>query len=220
MTRTIRAVLRYTQSDLKWAVLLIVLLGLLGEGIAAIAVLSGEPEIAPQILLAMILALSCLVTLIFMAVYLSTQFMVFLSFSTTRRGLTLGLLLHGLRISGLQVALTVLWGTVDALARRAFLGEAALPWQWIPWPVWPLVLAGPMWVSLVVGAVFQRFGARGVGVLYLLFILSTTTINQWLHPVIAFFPTALWLPLLAAAVLLWATLTCLSVRWMQRATIR
>lgn len=86
MTRTIRAVLRYTQSDLKWAVLLIVLLGLLGEGIAAIAVLSGEPEIAPQILLAMILALSCLVTLIFMAVYLSTQFMVFLSFSTTRRG--------------------------------------------------------------------------------------------------------------------------------------
>ena len=45
MTRTIRAVLRYTQSDLKWAVLLIVLLGLLGEGIAAIAVLSGESEI-------------------------------------------------------------------------------------------------------------------------------------------------------------------------------
>ena len=220
MNRTVRAILRYTRGDLKWAALLVALLGLIGEGVAAVAVLSGESEIAPQILLAMILALSCLVTLIFMAVYLSTQFMVFLSFSTTRRGLTLGLLLHGLRISGLQIALTFLWGTLDALIRRALMGEAALPWQWMPWPIWPLVLVGPVWVSLFVGAVFQRFGVRGVGVLYLLFILSTTTINQWLHPLVAFFPTALWLPLLAAAAILCVVLTGLSVHWMGKATIR
>lgn len=220
MNRTIRAILRYTQGDLKWAVLLIALLVLIGEGIAAVAVLSGQPEIAPQIMLAIALSLSCLITMVFFAVYLSTQFMVFLSFSATRRGLVLGLLLHGLRMSLLQTAAFFLWGTLDALIRRALLGEAAFPWQWMPWPVWPLVLVAPVWLGLVVGAVFQRFGARGVGVLYLLFILSTTTINQWLHPLIAFFPADLWMPLLAAGLLLWVLLTGLSVHWMQRATIR
>lgn len=220
MNRTVRAILRYTRGDLKWAALLVVLLGLLGEGIAAVAVLSGEPDIAPQIMLAIALSLSCLITMVVFAVYLSTQFMVFLSFSATRRGLLLGLLLHALRISFLQVAAFFLWGTLDALIRRALMGEAALPWQWMPWPIWPLVLVGPVWVSLFVGAVFQRFGVRGVGVLYLLFILSTTTINQWLHPLVAIFPAALWLPLLAAAAILCVVLTGLSVHWMGKATIR
>lgn len=86
MNRTMRAVLHYTAEDLKWVLVVSLILGLLGEGLGLAATLLGEPEDAGKMVVGTMLAISFLVSMILSIVYLANQFTMFLSFSATRRG--------------------------------------------------------------------------------------------------------------------------------------
>lgn len=219
MNRTTRAVLRYTREDLKWILPVALFLGVLGEGLGLAALYLGEEENASQIVLGVLLAITFLISTIVSIVYLANQFNLLLSFSTTRQGLVAGILLHSLRISVLQTVIALVWGTLDTLARRALGGAYPLPWQWIPWPVWPLAVLLPVWTGLFLGGIIQRFGAKGFWCAYLVFLLSTTGISQWLHPVINVLRPLPWQIPAAVLLVLAAGLAALSLRWMQRATV-
>lgn len=219
MNRTMRAVLRYTQDDFKWLLPVTVLLGLLGEGLGLAAVFLGEPENASQIVLGVLLAITFLISTIVSIVYLANQFNLFLGFSTTRRGLIAGVLLHGLRVSILQTAIAFVWGTLDALVRRALGMACPLPWQWMPWVIWPLALLLPIWIGLFLGGIIQRFGAKGFWFAYVLFLLGTTGISQWLHPVIDALRPLPWQVPAAGLLALAAGLAALSLHWIRRTAV-
>lgn len=219
MDRTTRAVLRFTREDLRWVLPLTLVLGLVGEGLGLVALWFGEPENASQIVLGVLLGLTFLVSTILSIVYLATQFSLFLTFSATRQGLVAGILLHCLRVSVLQTAIAFVWGTVDALARRALTGTTPLPWQWMPWFLWPLALLLPCWTGLLLGGLFQRFGARGFWCVYLLFLVGTTGIRYWLHPIMAVLRPLPWQLPVAALLVAAAALAALSLHWMRRAAV-
>lgn len=220
MNRTIRAVLHYTAEDLKWVLVVTLILGLFGEGLGLAATLLDEPEDAGKMVVGTMLALSFLISMILSIVYLANQFTMFLSFSATRRGLTVGILLHGLRISVLQTAIALVWGTADALVRRALTGSYPLPWEWIPWGIWPLALLLPVWIGLLLGGLLQRFGAKGFWCAYAVFMISTTSLSQWLDAAVDFLRPVPWQAPAAAAVVVIAGLAALSLRWMQRAIVK
>lgn len=220
MNRTTRSVLRYTREDLKWVLPVALGLGVLGEGLGLAALWLGEPENASQIVLGAMLSITFLISMIVSIVYLATQFSLFLSFSTTRQGLVTGILLHGLRISLLQTAIAFLWGTADTLVRRALGGVYPLPWQWMPWVIWPLAVLLPVWIGLFLGGIIQRFGAKGFWCAYFVFLLGTTGISQWLHPVIDVLRPLPWQIPAAGLLVLAAGLTALSLHWIRRATVR
>ena len=220
MNRTIRAVLHYTAEDLKWVLVVTLILGLFGEGLGLAATLLDEPEDAGKMVVGTMLALSFLISMILSIVYLANQFTMFLSFSATRRGLTAGILLHGLRISVLQTAIALVWGTADALMRRALTGSYPLPWEWIPWEIWPLALLLPVWIGLLLGGLLQRFGAKGFWCAYAVFMIGTTSLSQWLHAAVNFLRPVPWQAPAAAAVVVIAGLAALSLRWMQRAIVK
>ena len=220
MNRTIRAVLHYTAEDLKWVLVVTLILGLFGEGLGLAATLLDEPEDAGKMVVGTMLALSFLISMILSIVYLANQFTMFLSFSATRRGLTAGILLRGLRISVLQTAIALVWGTADALMRRALTGSYPLPWEWIPWEIWPLALLLPVWIGLLLGGLLQRFGAKGFWCAYAVFMIGTTSLSQWLHAAVDFLRPVPWQAPAAAAVVVIAGLAALSLRWMQRAIVK
>lgn len=220
MNRTMRAVLHYTAEDLKWVLVVSLILGLLGEGLGLAATLLGEPEDAGKMVVVTMLAISFLVSMILSIVYLANQFTMFLSFSTTRRGLTAGILLHGLRISVLQTAIALVWGTADALVRRTLTGNSPLPWEWIPWGIWPLTLLLPVWIGLLLGGLLQRFGAKGFWCAYAVFMIGTTSISQWADAAADFFRPVPWQTPAAIAVVVIVGLAALSLRWMQRAIVK
>lgn len=220
MNRTTRAVLHYTREDLKWILPVALGLGVLGEGLGLVALYLGEPENASQIVVGVLLAITFLISTIVSIVYLATQFSLFLSFSTTRQGLVTGILLHGLRISLLQTAIAFLWGTADTLVRRTLGGVYPLPWQWMPWVIWPLAVLLPVWIGLFLGGIIQRFGAKGFWCAYFVFLLGTTGISQWLHPVIDVLRPLPWQIPAAGLLVLAAGLTALSLRWIRRAAVR
>lgn len=220
MNRTTRSVLRYTREDLKWVLPVALGLGGLGEGLGLAALWLGKPENASQIVLGAMLSITFLISMIVSIVYLSTQFSLFLSFSTTRRGLVAGILLHTLRISILQTAIAFLWGTADTLVRRALGGVFPLPWQWMPWVIWPLAVLLPAWIGLFMGGLLQRFGAKGFWCAYVVFLLGTTGISQWLHPVIDALRPLPWQIPAAGLLVLAAGLAALSLHWLRRAAVR
>ena len=220
MNRTMRAVLHYTAEDLKWVLVVSLILGLLGEGLGLAATLLGEPEDAGKMVVGTMLAISFLVSMILSIVYLANQFTMFLSFSTTRRGLTAGILLHGLRISVLQTAIALVWGTADALVRRTLTGNSPLPWEWIPWGIWPLALLLPVWIGLLLGGLLQRFGAKGFWCAYAVFMIGTTSISRWADAAADFFRPVPWQTPAAIAVVVIVGLAALSLRWMQRAIVK
>ncbi len=220
MNRTIRAVLHYTVEDLKWVLVVTLILGLFGEGLGLAATLLDEPEDAGKMVVGTMLALSFLISMILSIVYLANQFTMFLSFSATRWGLTAGILLHGLRISVLQTAIALVWGTADALVRRALTGSYPLPWEWIPWVIWPLALLLPVWIGLLLGGLLQRFGAKGFWCAYAVFMIGTTSLSQWLDAAVDFLRPVPWQAPAAAAVVVIAGLAALSLRWMQRAIVK
>ena len=220
MNRTIRAVLHYTAEDLKWVLVVTLILGLFGEGLGLAETLLDEPEDAGKMVVGTMLALSFLISMILSIVYLANQFTMFLSFSATRRGLTAGILLRGLRISVLQTAIALVWGTADALMRRALTGSYPLPWEWIPWEIWPLALLLPVWIGLLLGGLLQRFGAKGFWCAYAVFMIGTTSLSQWLHAAVDFLRPVPWQAPAAAAVVVIAGLAALSLRWMQRAIVK
>lgn len=220
MNRTIRAVLHYTAEDLKWVLVVTLILGLFGEGLGLAATLLDEPEEAGKMVVGTMLAISFLISMILSIVYLANQFTMFLSFSATRCGLTAGILLHGLRISVLQTAIALVWGTADALVRRALSGSYPLPWEWIPWVIWPLALLLPAWIGLLLGGLLQRFGAKGFWCAYAVFMIGTTSLSQWLDAAVDFLRPVPWQAPAAAAVLVIAGLAALSLRWMQRAIVK
>lgn len=220
MNRTMRAVLHYTAEDLKWVLVVSLILGLLGEGLGLAATLLGEPEDAGKMVVGTMLAISFLVSMILSIVYLANQFTMFLSFSTTRRGLTAGILLHGLRISVLQTAIALVWGTADALVRRTLTGNSPLPWEWIPWGIWPLALLLPVWIGLLLGGLLQRFGAKGFWCAYAVFMIGITSISQWADAAADFFRPVPWQTPAAIAVVVIVGLAALSLRWMQRAIVK
>lgn len=219
MHRTIHAVLGYTRDDFKWLLPVLAALVLLCEGLGLIAFQTGDPEDAPLLVVGILLGMVFLVDTILAIVYLSVQFSLFLSFSSTRQGLVAGILLHCLRLNLVQLAVALAVGTLDALARRALTGACPLPWEWIPWPVWPAVLLLPLWVGFFLGGLVQRFGVRGFWGAYFVFMVGTTTISRWLHPAVALFRPLGWqLPAVALLVFL-AALTVLALRWIRRAAV-
>ena len=220
MHRTIRAVLGYTRNDFKWMLPVLAVLIALCEGLGAIAVVTGDPEDAPLLAVGLLLGLLFLVNTILAIVYLSVQFSLFLSFSSTRRGLVAGILLHCLRLNLLQLAVALLAGTVDALVRRGLTGYGPLPWEWIPWAVWPAVLLLPLWIGFFLGGLVQRFGVKGFWGAYLVFMLGTTTNSQWLHPAAELFRPLGWQIPAAALLVMLAALTALVLRWMRRAAVQ
>lgn len=220
MQRTIRAVLDYTREDFKWVLPVVAVLVLLCEGLGALALHTGEPENAPMLFLGLLLGFEFLVGTILAIVYLSIQFSLFLSFSVTRQGLVAGILLHCLRVNLAQMVVALAVGTVDALVRRALTGSCPLPWEWVPWPVWPAVLLLPLWVGFFLGGLIQRFGVKGFWAAYLVFMLSTTTISQWLDTAIGLFRPLSWQMPAAVLLVVMAGLTVLALRWVRRAAVR
>lgn len=220
MNRTMRAVLRYTQGDFKWLLPVTVCLGLLGEGLGLVAVFMDEAEDAAQIVLGVMLAFSFLVSMISSIVYLANQFTLFLSFAATRRGLTAGILLHGLRISVLQTAITFVWGTADVLVRRALGMASPLPWQWTPWVIWLLALLLPVWIGLLMGGLLQRFGPKGFWFAYAVFMVGASSASQWLDAAAEFFRSVPWPLSATAGIVTFVGLAALSLHWMQRTTVK
>lgn len=220
MHRTIRAVLGYTRDDFKWLLPVLAALVLLCEGLGLIAFRTGDPGDAPLLVVGILLGMLFLVDAILAIVYLSVQFSLFLSFSSTRQGLVAGILLHCLRLNLVQLAVALAVGTVDALVRRSLTGYGPLPWEWIPWLVWPAVLLLPLWVGLFLGGLVQRFGVKGFWVAYFIFMLGTTTMSQWVHPAAELFRPLGWQMPVAALLVVLAALTALGLRWMRRATVQ
>lgn len=220
MKRTVRALLRYTRSDMKWILIVAVILGVFGEGLGLLAFLLGEPEIAGKIALSVMLAFTFLISAILSIAYLTVQFPMFLSFPATRQGLIAGILLHGLRASVLQTAFCFVWGVADALVRRAVTGAYPLPWQWMPWWAWPLALVLPAWIGLFLGGVIQRFGAKGFWIVYLVGMLSLSSISHWLHGAAAWLAAFPWQAPVAVVFGCLAVATALSLRWIGRATVK
>lgn len=221
MNRTIRAVLRYTAEDLKWVLLVSLILGLFGEGLGLAAMLLGEPEDAGKLVLGVMLGIGFLVSMILAIVYLANQFTMLLSFSATRLGLTVGTLVHVLRISLLQIVFALLWGTADTLVRSAVTGVSyPLPWAWIPWEIWPLALLLPVWIGLLLGGLLQRFGAKGFWCAYAVFMIGTTSISQWLDAAVDFLRPLPWQGLAVAGAAIFLGLAALSLHWMQRAIVK
>lgn len=220
MNRTMRAVLCYTQGDFKWLLPVTVCLGLLGEGLGLVAVFTDEAENAAQIVLGVMLAFTFLISMILSIVYLANQFTLFLSFAATRRGLTAGILLHGLRVSALQTAIAFVWGTADVLVRRALGMASPLPWQWTPWVIWPLALLLPVWIGLFMGGLLQRFGPKGFWFAYAVFMIGASSVGQWLNAAAEFFHSVPWPLPATAGVVIFVGLAALSLRWLRRAAVR
>ena len=223
MFRTTRAVLRYTCEDFRWMLPAILVLALFSEGLGLVASLAEEADIAHQLVLVAMLGFSALIDLILTTVYLNNQFTVFLIFSTTRRGLTAGILLHCLRMSLLQTASAFVLGYLDALVRRAVTGGTCpMPWEWIPWFVWLLVLLLPVWTGLFLGGVFHQFGAAGFWCFYVLFIfiIGCTNVRYWSSWAIRLLTRFSWPYLTAWGVVVFLVLTVLSVYWLQRAKVK
>lgn len=220
MHRTIRAVLGYTREDFKWIVPVAAVLVAFCEILGFVAVQTGSAEDAPLLVLGILLGLTFLVNTILAIIYLSVQFSLFMEFPVTRRGLIAGILLHCLRLNALQVVIAFAVGTLDALARGALTGNAMLPWQWMPWPVWPAVLLLPLWIGLFLGGLVQRFGVRGFWVSYFAFMLTTTTMSQWAHGAADLLALVPWQALAAAGLALLAGLTWLGLHWLGRAAVK
>lgn len=220
MHRTIRAVLGYTRDDFKWLLPVLAALVLLCEGLGLIAFRTGDPGDAPLLVVGILLGMLFLVDAILAIVYLSVQFSLFLSFSSTRQGLVAGILLHCLRLNLVQLAVALAVGTVDALVRRFLTGYGPFPWEWIPWLVWPAVLLLPLWVGLFLGGLVQRFGAKGFWAAYLVFILTTSTMSQWVHGAADLLALVPWQALAAAGFALLVGLTWLGLHWLGRAAVK
>lgn len=220
MNRTLLAVLRYTRSDLKWAVLGTAALGLFCEGLGIFVTVMGEPEAVSLLILALLLGFGFLMNLICAVVYLFTNFPMLLAFSATRRGLTAGLAAHCLLFTALQVSTALVWGTVSTLVRGLLLGTAPdLPWQWMPWPVWPALLLVPTLLGLFFGGMVQRFGPRAGWVLYALFLLIFGTTSSWLPLFTDHLPSVGYLPLALGGAVLALALGLLGVRFLQRSSV-
>lgn len=220
MNRTIRSVLGYTREDFKWVLPCTAILVVFCEVLGFIAVQTGSAEDAPMLVLGVLLGLSFLVNTILAIVYLSVQFPLFLGFSVTRRSLVAGVLLHCLRLNILQIVVAFAVGTLDALARGALAGNVLLPWQWVPWLVWPAVLLLPLWIGLFLGGLMQRFGAKGFWVAYVVFILLTSSMSQWLHGAADLFAFVPWQALAAIGLILLVGLTGLALRWLGKAAVK
>ncbi len=220
MNRTIRSVLGYTREDFKWVLPVVAVLVVFCEILGFVAAHTGSAEDAPLLVLGILLGLTFLVNTILAIVYLSVQFPLFLAFPVTRRGLIAGILLHCLRLNALQIVIAFVVGTLDALARGALTGDALLPWQWMPWPVWPAVLLLPLWIGLFLGGLMQRFGAKGFWAAYLVFMLTTSTMSQWAHGVADLLALVPWQALAAAGFALLAGLTGLGLHWLGRAAVK
>lgn len=214
MNRTVGAVLRYTREDFKWVFPVLAILILFCEGLGVLAVRTGDPDDAPKLVLGILLGLIALVNLILSVVYLGMQFPMFLSFSAFRRGLISGILLHCLRLSLLQLGVALVVGTLDALIRGA-----SLPWQWIPWPVWPAVLLLPLWIGLFMGGLLQRFGPKGFWVGYFLLIAGCSSCGQWLHSALDWLAVTPWQLTVPVGLLVFAGLAAMALRWLGRSSV-
>lgn len=221
LNRTLSATLRYYRADLKWAVFITALLGLLCEALGIFVAVMGEPEATSLLVLGILLGGSVLVDLLFAVQYLLNNYSLLLSFSSTRRGLTAGLALHCLTFTALQVGTAFVWGTVTALVHGAVLGlPPDLPWQCIPWPVWPALLVVPTLLGLFFGGMVQRFGRRAGWVLYFLFLGVCGTTSSWL-PVLAHRVPSVSYPALGlGGVVLVLVLGLLGARFLQRSSVQ
>lgn len=222
MNRTMRAVLCYTRTDLRWLLVTAAVIGLFGEVLGALTCLLGEPENAGKIALGIMLGMTFLCSTVMSILYLNTQFSLFLSFSATRRGLTAGLLLHSLRMNLMLVGFAFVWGTVDALVRGIFTGGYPLPSQWIPWFVWPIAhrIGSTGVVRLVPGRCAAAVRRSGILDLLRSFYHCLRNISHWADSALRLFAPVPW-PMLAASILaVVAALAALSLHWLQRTAIK
>lgn len=221
MNRTLLATLRYHRADLKWAALATALLGLFCEVLGIFVAVMGEGEASSLLVLSVLLGGGVLVNLICTVVYLFTYYSLLLSFSSTRRGLTAGLALHCLAFTALQVGTAFVWGTASALAWGAVLHlPPDLPWQWVPWPVWPALLVAPTLLGLFFGGVVQRFGKRAGWTLYFLFLVGCGSTGSWLPLLTDRLPAVSHPALGLGGAALVLALGLLGVRFLQRSSVQ
>ena len=220
LNRTLLATLRYHRADLKWAVLATALLGLLGIGVGILLTALDEPKGASLFTQSILLGGGVLVNLVCTVVYLFNYFSMLLSFSATRRGLIAGLSLHCRAFTALQVGTAFVWGTVSALVWGAVLHlPPDLPWQWIPWPVWPALLLAPALLGLFFGGVVQRFGQRAGWVLYFLFIVGCGNAGNWVPVLVHRVPAISYQALGLGGAVLVLVLGALGVLFLQRSRV-
>lgn len=162
-----------------------------------------------------------LLTLVLTIVYFSNWYAVLLAFPLTRRGLLAGVLLFCLGTSALMQLAALVLGTLCTLVFGALQGlTPALPWQWMPWFVWPLALLAPVLAGLILGGLQCRFGPRAFWVMYFVFILICSTTGQWMPWLTTRFPSAALTGLIAALCAAVPAMALLSVRWLLRAAVR
>lgn len=142
-----------------------------------------------------------------------------LQFPATRRGALLGqsctIVLHGLAVFATALVL--------GLASTALHGVlyAGMPqmdmFSIVPWPAWPLLLAGELLLSLVIGGFVIRFGKKALWAFYILVLLLSQLTESILHWFAEAMPPAN-LPLLFAALgAALLALVAVSLRWLLRA---
>ena len=221
MKRSLSATLRYLRSDLSVTAAGAALLPLRGRARGGLMSLREAPEDPAMMVTAIMAGGGALLTLVLTIVYFSNWYTVLLAFPLTRRGLLAGVLLFCLGTSALMQLAALVLGTLCTLVLGAVLGcTLAMPWQWMPWFVWPLALLLPPLLGLVMGGVQCRFGPRAFWVMYFVFILICSTTGQWMPWLTTRFPSAALTGLIAALCAAVPAMALLSVRWLLRAAVR
>ena len=221
MKRSLSATLRYLRSDLSVTAAGAALLSLLSLALGGLMFLLESPEDAAMMVTAIMAGGGALLTLVLTIVYFSNWYTVLLAFPITRRGLLAGVLLFCLGTSALMQLAALVLGTLCTLVFGALQGlTPALPWQWMPWFVWPLALVLPVLAGMVLGGLQCRFGPKAFWAVYFVFIVLCSTSSQWLGALADWIGTSALLALGAASGVALLALAALSVRWLLRAAVR
>lgn len=220
MKRSLSATLRYLRSDLSVTAAGAALLSLLSLALGGLMFLLESPEDAAMMVTAVMAGGGALLTLVLTIVYFSNWYTVLLAFPLTRRGLLAGVLLFCLGTSALMQLAALVLGTLCTLVFGALQGlTPALPWQWMPWFVWPLALLAPVLAGVVLGGLESRFGMPAFWAAYFLIVAAAFTCGQWMPAVAAALAPVIPAAVAAAgaAALVLAGLAC---RWLLRAAVR
>ncbi len=215
MKRIIWACLGFEAPDL-WLVLPVSLVPAAAAELITVLAAAGDDREAVGMLSAVGMLLTVLLCCVLGVVYLCGSFPLLLQFSASRRGLLTGICLH------------ILWMTLlaEGISAAAVTGLCAVNGMFFPifsfarlWQIvsplaWLACAVLPVLVGLTCAGVITRFGRKGGGALYILFIGGCFSVEKWL----SIFSAQPELLLLPAAML--AIMAGCGVRWMMKAAVK